>query len=306
MASVSSSLTGTALSNILAPALRRTGRFVRRNPQGGVGGVIVVVLLVVAIISPSIVPLDPDRIELSYKYASPGERSPDGTRYILGSDQLGRDIFSRLLVGARISLRVSLISVAIGVTAGALIGLATAYLGGFVDLLFQRVVDGLMAFPGLILALGIMAVLGASERNVIVVLVINFIPGSARVVRSTALAVKETVYIEAARAIGSSDMRIIFRNVLPNCVAPYIVVGTASLGVAIIAEASLSFLGLGTPIDVPSWGGMLSYAGTKYVEVAPWLLLFPGVAIFIVVFGFNLLGDALRDTLDPRLRGTIS
>ena len=309
MAGASSELARTALTKYMggqSAALRQTIRFVRRNPLGGVGGLIVLVLVIAAISAPYVAPLDPDLIRLGDKYASPGELNSDGERYLLGSDQLGRDIFSRLMMGARISLRVGLISVAIGVTAGALIGIATAYLGGIIDLLFQRIVDGMMAFPGLILALGIMAVLGASERNVIIVLIILFIPGSARVVRSTALAVKETVYIDAARAIGCSDMRIIFRHLMPNCVAPYIVFATANLGVAIIVEASLSFLGVGTPIDVPSWGGMLSYAGTKYVEVAPWLLVFPSIVIFIVVFGFNLLGDALRDTLDPRLRGTIS
>ncbi len=308
MAIASSELARIALSKYMggqSAALRQTIRFVRRNPLGGVGGVIVLAFIIVAIIAPFVVPMNPDRIELSHKYSSPGEKNAEGERYLLGSDQLGRDILSRLIIGTRISLKVGLISVAIGVTAGALIGVATAYLGGIADLLFQRMVDGLMAFPGLILALGIMAVLGASERNVIVVLVILFIPGSARVVRSTALAVKETVYIEAARAIGSSDLRIILRHILPNCIAPYIVFATANLGVAIIVEASLSFLGVGTPIDVPSWGGMLSYAGTKYVEVAPWLLIFPSIAIFIVVFGLNMLGDALRDILDPRLRGTV-
>ena len=226
MAGASSELARTALTKYMggqSAALRQTIRFVRRNPLGGVGGLIVLVLVIAAISAPYVAPLDPDLIRLGDKYASPGELNSDGERYLLGSDQLGRDIFSRLMMGARISLRVGLISVAIGVTAGALIGIATAYLGGIIDLLFQRIVDGMMAFPGLILALGIMAVLGASERNVIIVLIILFIPGSARVVRSTALAVKETVYIDAARAIGCSDMRIIFRHLMPNCVAPYIV-----------------------------------------------------------------------------------
>ena len=279
--------------------------FARRNPLGGIGAIIVASLIIVAIIAPFAVPINPRELYLGHEYASPGERSPDGQRYVLGSDQLGRDILSRLMIGARTSLYVGLVSVAIGVTSGALLGIVTAYVGGKVDLIVQRIVDAIMSVPGLILGLGIMAVLGSSTENVIFVLIVLFIPGSSRVARSTALAVKETVYIEAARAIGSSDLRIIFRHVLPNCVAPYIVFGTANVGVAIIVEASLSFLGLGTPIDVPSWGGMLSYAGTKYVEVSPWLLVFPSIAIFVVVFGFNLLGDALRDVLDPRLRGTV-
>ena len=188
---------------------------------------------------------------------------------------------------------------------GALLGILSAYVGGTIDLLFQRLVDSFMAFPALIFALGIMAVLGASLNNVILVLVLVFIPGASRIVRAEALAIKETVYVEAARAVGSSDLRIMFRHIMPNCLAPYIVFATANLGFAIVVEASLSFLGVGTPPDVPSWGGMLSIAGQKYVEVSPWLLIFPSVAISIVVFGFNLFGDALRDVLDPRLRGTM-
>ena len=280
-------------------------RFARQNPLGGVGAIISVALIIVAIIAPFVAPFDPDDIQLEHTYSSPGQKGPEGDRYLLGSDQLGRDILSRLLMGARISIYVGLVSVAIGVTAGALMGIVSAYIGGTLDLIVQRMVDALMAFPGLILGLGIMAVLGASLQNVIVVLVILFIPGSARVLRSTALSIKETVYIEAAKATGCSGLRIILRHVLPNCVAPYIVFATANLGVAIVVEASLSFLGVGTPIDVPSWGGMLSIAGTKYVEVAPWLLIFPSMCIFIVVFGFNILGDAIRDVLDPRLRGAI-
>ena len=192
----------------------------------------------------------------------------------------------------------------IGVTAGALLGIASGYLGGKVDLVVQRVVDAFMAFPALILALGIMAVLGPSVNNAIFTLIILFLPGSSRVVRSEALRVNEMVYIEAAKATGCSDVRIIFRNVLPNCVAPYIVFATSSLGFAIIIEASLSFLGVGSPIDVPSWGGALSIAGSHYLEVSAWLLVFPALAIWIVVFSFNLLGDSLRDILDPRLRGS--
>ena len=182
--------------------------------------------------------------------------------------------------------------------------MVAAYVGGHLDLLFQRIVDSMMSFPALIFAMGIMAVLGASLNNIIFTLVIILMPGSSRIIRSEALVVKETVYVEAARAIGSSDWRIIFRHVLPNCLSPYIVFATANLGFAIVVEASLSFLGVGVPPDVPSWGGMLAVAGQKYVEVSPWLVVFPSIAISLVVFGFNLFGDALRDVLDPRLRGT--
>jgi len=280
--------------------------FGRRQPLGGIGAFILLGIVVVAIIAPFVAPADPYELNLSVedRYASPGATSLEGQRFLLGSDQLGRDVLSRLMWGARISLYVGLISVGIGVTLGALIGIVSGYLGGKVDLLVQRIVDALMAFPAIILALVIMAVLGPSLKNVIITLVILFIPGSCRIVRSQALSVKEMVYVDAARAIGSTNVRIICRHVIPNCMAPYIVFATANLGLAIIVEASLSFLGVGTPIDVPSWGGMLAIAGSKYIEVSPWLLIFPSVAISIAVFGFNLLGDALRDVLDPRLRGT--
>ena len=287
--------------------LKTLVRFGRQKPLGAMGGIVLVVLVVVAIIASSVAPLDPYKTNLKYKFVSPGVKTLEeegGERFLLGTDQIGRDILSRLMHGARISLYVGLISVGIGVTAGALSGIISAYLGGQVDLLVQRVVDAFMAFPALVLALGMMAVLGPSLNNVILVLVIIFIPGSSRVVRAEALRVKETVYIEAAKAIGSSNVRIMFRHVLPNCMAPYIVFATANLGVAIVTEASLTFLGAGTPPDVPSWGGMLAVGGSGYVEVSPWLLAFPALTIFIVVFGFNLLGDALRDVLDPRLRGT--
>lgn len=279
-------------------------RFARRKPLGAMGGIILVVLIVVAIIAPLAAPHDPNELNLRHPYATPGATTAEGKTFLLGADSLGRDILSRLMFGARISLLVGLISVGVGVSLGALVGIVSAYLGGTVDLLVQRVVDAFMSFPALILALGMMVVLGSSLNNVIYVLIIIFIPGSARIVRSEALAVKETVYVEAARAIGSSDLRIMLRHVLPNCMAPYIVFASANLGVAIVTEASLTFLGVGTPIDVPSWGGMLAVAGSKYIEVSPWLLLFPCLTISIVVFGFNLLGDALRDVLDPRLRGT--
>ena len=291
----------------LSSALRSMVRFGRQKPLGAMGGIVLVGLVVVAAVANWVAPLDPYKTNLKFKYAEPGVKIPEeegGERFLLGTDQLGRDILSRLIHGAQISLKVALISVGIGVTAGALMGIVSAYLGGAVDLIVQRLVDAFMAFPALILALGIMALLGPSLTNVIMVLIIIFIPGSSRVIRSAALSVKETVYVESARAIGSSNLRIMFRHVLPNCMAPYIVFATANLGVAIVAEASLTFLGAGTPIDVPSWGGMLAQAGKSYIEVSPWLLALPALAIFVIVFGSNLLGDALRDVLDPRLRGT--
>ena len=287
--------------------LRSVVKFGRAKPLGAMGGIVLVALVVMAASASFVAPHDPYRTNLKYQFTSPGFKTPEedgGKKFWLGTDQLGRDTLSRLIHGARISLRVGFISAGIGVTIGALIGLVTAYLGGAVDLTVQRVVDAFMAFPALIMALALMAILGPSLNNVTLALVIIFIPGSSRLVRSSALSVKETVYVEAARAIGSSNVRIMFRHVLPNCLAPYIVFLTANLGVAIVAEASLTFLGVGTPPDVPSWGGMVSVAGKTYVALSPWLLMFTSIAIFTVVFGFNLLGDALRDVLDPRMRGT--
>jgi ABC-type dipeptide/oligopeptide/nickel transport system permease subunit len=210
---------------------------------------------------------------------------------------------TRLVYGARITLFVSLISVTLGVTLGALVGIISAYFGGQVDLLIQRVVDAMMAFPAIILALAIVAMAGASLRNVIMALIVLLLPASARVVRAQALMVKEMDYVLAARAIGASAWRIIFHHVGRNCTAPYIVFATSNLGYAVVVEAALSFLGVGTPPDVPSWGGMLSITGQKYVEVSPWLVFFPSIAVSVAVFSFNLLGDALRDALDPRLKG---
>lgn len=288
---------------LFKPPLKLLIKFARRQPLGAMGGIALVALVVVAIFAPYIAPQDPFKSHLDYKYAEPGATTLEGETFLLGTDQLGRDMLSRLIHGSRISLRVALISVAIGVTLGGLVGMVSGYLGGKVDLLVQRVVDAFMAFPALILALGIMAVLGPSVNNVILTLTVIFIPGASRVVRAETLKVKETMYIDAARSLGCTDQRIIFRHVLPNCMAPYIVFATANLGFAIIIEAALSFLGVGSPPDVPSWGGTLSVGGSQYLEVSPWLVVFPSLAIVVAVFGLNLFGDALRDTLDPRLRG---
>lgn len=296
-------LTSATVAASLVAAVGVFGRFARRKPLGGIGAFVLLILVMVSILAPLIAPADPNAINILDKYASPGETTADGHRFLLGSDQLGRDILSRLIYGARISLYVGLVSVGIGVTLGALIGIVSGYLGGAVDLVLQRIVDGFMAFPALVLALGIMAVLGPSLNNVILALVIVFLPGASRLLRSEALRVKEMMYIDAAKAMGNTDWRIIFRHVMPNALAAYIVFATANLGVAIVVEASLTFLGVGTPLTTPSWGGMISQAGRNYIEVSPWLLLMPSIAICLAVFSFNLLGDSLRDVLDPRLRG---
>tara|TARA_B100001167_G_scaffold176140_1_gene129750 strand:+ start:750 stop:1655 length:906 start_codon:yes stop_codon:yes gene_type:complete len=275
--------------------LQRLTQFARRKPLGAIGGAIALLLIVIALIAPLIATHDPTLTDYRATLASPS------SEMLLGGDALGRDVFSRLVYGTRISLLVGILSVLFGITTGFAVGLISAYFGGKTDLLIQRVMDAVMAFPALILALAIMAVLGASVTNVIIALSAIFVPGAARTIRSQALSIKELDYVLAARAIGVGDWRIMARHMAPNLTATYIVLATISLGWAIVVEASLSFLGVGVPPSVPTWGGMLTGA-TKYVETAPLISIFPGVAIALVVFAWNLWGDALRDVLDPRLR----
>lgn len=301
--------------NPVANAARATGKavreFYRRKRLGAIGGFIFLVLILLIPIGPAVAPFDPYSPHGQFKYAGPGTvcnsesacRENFGKTFWLGADQLGRDTLSRLLHGAQISMRVAIISVLVGVTAGALIGMASAYFGGVIDLVIQRLLDTLMSIPVIILALAIVAAFGASVTNVILALVIIFITGSGRVIRAQAMAVRETDYVLAATAVGAGPVRIIMRHIAPNCAAPYIVFATANLGYAVVVEAALSFLGVGAPPDDPTWGGMLAVAGNNFIEVSPWLLLFPGLVICIAVFSVNLLGDALRDVLDPRLRG---
>jgi len=277
---------------------RHLRRFVRRKPLGAFGAVVALLLIVVAVFAPFIATHDPAETNPALVYA------PPGSQLLLGGDQLGRDVFSRLVYGARVSLYAGLLSAFIGASIGMVAGVASVHFGGKTDLILQRVIDTMMAFPPLILAIAIMAALGASLNNVVIALSVAYIPSAARVLRSQALAVKEMDYVLAARAIGAGHGRIIFRCMIPNCLALYIVLISVFLGTAIVAEATLSFLGIGVPPDVPSWGGMLNGAAQTYVHLAPWLGVFPGLAIAIVVFAWNLLGDALRDVLDPRLRGT--
>jgi peptide/nickel transport system permease protein len=241
-------------------------------------------------------PQDYEAIGLGKKFMGPGRE------LWLGTDSLGRDNLSRLMFGAWISMKVAIISVAVGITTGTLTGVFSAYAGGKADLVIQRVVDALMGFPPVILALGLMAALGASDRNVIIALTAIFIPGSARVIRSQALTIKELDYMLAARAIGAGSTRIVLRHLLPNVAATYIVLVTVSVGFAIVVEAALSFLGVGIPSGVPTWGGMLK-VGQDNIHTQAWLAVPPMIAIGVVVFAINFLGDALRDVLDPKLRG---
>jgi peptide/nickel transport system permease protein len=276
----------------LLPALRR---FAVRQPLGAIGGAIVLALIATAVFAPQLAPHGP-------KDAQFAQYLPPSAEFPMGTDHIGRDMLSRVIWGARLSLYVGLASVAFGVTLGALWGTITAYFGGAADSASQRVVDVVMALPPVILALSLMAALGQSVNNVIVALAIILTPTAARTHRSVALSIKETPYVEAARAAGCTHWRIIFRHVLPNSFATYIVLFTVNIAYAIVVEAALSFLGLGAPPDEPSWGGMLT-AGTQAMETAPWMIFFPGLAISLTVFGLNLLGDAIRDLTDPRLRG---
>ena len=271
-------------------------RFVRGKPLGAIGGAIVLVLVLVAVLAPLLTPYDP-RSTPARPWQSPN------SEYLLGTDSIGRDVLSRLIFGARISLYVGLGSVLVGITISFIVGVSLSYAGGIVDMVAQRVVDALMSLPGLLIALAIMAVVTASMNTVILAIVIGMIAPVIRTVRSQVLSLKELDYVTAARAIGAKPQRIVLRHIVPNCFATYLVLATYYLGFAIIIEASLSFLGVGTPPDQPSWGGMLVEASQAHVRAGPWLAIFPGLVLFVVVMGFNLLGDALRDVLDPRLRG---
>lgn len=279
-----------------APATRPTWRQVLgRQPLGAIGLVITLLLVIVAVLAPVLAPHGP-------KEAAFGQYLPPSREFLMGTDQIGRDVLSRVIWGARLSLYVGLASVLVGITLGSAWGVATAYFGGAADTGSQRVVDSLMALPPIILALSLMAALGQSVNNVILALTLLLTPTAARTVRSVALAVKATPFIEAARAAGCSNARIMARHMLPNCLATYIVLVTTNISYAIVVEASLSFIGVGAPPDEPSWGGMLT-AGTQAMETAPWMILFPGLAISLAVFALNMLGDAIRDEADPRLRG---
>jgi len=274
---------------------RVLGRFAARQPLGAAGAVIVLVLVATAAFAPQLAPH-------GAKEAAFAPYLPPSAEFPFGTDQLGRDILSRVIWGTRLSLYVGLVSVMFGVTFGGLWGVVTAYFGGAADTASQRVVDTLMALPPIILALSLMAALGQSVNNVILALTLLLTPTAARTLRSLALSIRESPYVEAARAAGCSHWRVIALHVLPNTFATYIVLVTVNISYAIVVEASLSFLGLGAPPDEPSWGAMLT-AGAQAVEAAPWMFLFPGLAISLTVFGLNLLGDAIRDLTDPRLRG---
>ncbi len=272
-------------------------RFCRKKPLGAVGAALMLLMVVTAILAEPLSTHDPIATDAAHTLA------PPGPAHWLGSDHLGRDIYSRIVHGSRVSLVVGVLSTLLGSVLGGLIGLLSAYFGGKTDLISQRVLDILQGLPLLVLALVMSAALGPSLHNVIIAISIPIIPRAARVIRASVLAIREMQYIEAARALGIGHLRTAFRHILPNTIGPFIVLTTAQLGSAILVEAALSFLGLGVPEPYPSWGRMLSVSAAEYAAKAPHLVLFPGLAISLAVFGSNLLGDALRDTLDPRLRG---
>jgi peptide/nickel transport system permease protein len=265
---------------------------------------LIVLIGVLAVFAGVLAPHDPTRIYSGRTLAPPGALAPNGVVFALGADESGRDLLSRMIFGARISLQVGLLSVGIGTLVGTLFGLVSAFRGGVTDLILQRIMDSQQAIPSLVLALLLMAILGSSLVNVILAIGLVQIPYTNRVVRSVVLGLMQEVYIDAARTIGASDRRIMLRHILPNVLAPIIVVATSALGGAILTEAYLSFLGLGTPPPTPSWGAMVSGART-YMLTEPRLLLAPAVILSLTVLGWNLAGDALRDVLDPRMRKSV-
>ncbi len=275
----------------------RLGRTAVRRPLGAAGALLISLLVLAAVLAPVLTVHDPEIGDFLAISAAPSDE------HIMGTDGLGRDIYARVLYGARISLQVGIIAVAIAATIGTTIGLLSGYLGGWIDSVIQRLLEVVQAFPGLVLAMALVAGLGPDIKNVMIAVGIATSPGLARIVRASVMGVKANTYVEAARSIGATGPRIVLRHILPNVTAPIIVVATAGLGGAILVEASLSFLGLGPPPPAPSWGSMLNDSRLA-VGVAWWSAVYPGIAISLAVFGFNLLGDALRDVWDPRLRGT--
>jgi len=293
-------LTHTVASAPMAQRLtvaQEVAKFVRTKPLGAAGAAIILGLLVVGAFSEVLAPYDPYRPDYALQFARPS------AEHWFGTDEFGRDLLSRIMYGARIALFVGFTASFIGSSLGGLLGVISAYLGGKFDLLVERLMDILLAFPQLILALAIASILGPAVQNVVIAISIPIIPRAARIVRAAALSVKENVYVEAVQALGAPQPRIVFRHIVPNVVAPYIILLTAQLGGAILAEAALSYLGLGAAEPTPSWGLMLSGSALSYAEKAPWIAVFPGIAISLGVFGFNLFGDSLRDALDPKLKG---
>ena len=286
-----------ALPGPLHLNLRPLWLFCKRKPLGAIGAVFLLAFVGVAVLAPVLATHDPDLNNYRARV------KPPSAEHWFGTDNFGRDIYSRVVYGARISMYIGVLATLLGTSLGALAGLLSGFFGGRIDQCIQRFADVMFTVPGLVLAMAIVTMLGPSMFNVIIAIAIPRLPNTNRVIRSAVLSVKESLYVEASRAIGCTSWRIMLRHLLPNVTAPYIVIATASLGGAILIEASLSFLGLGVPPPAPSWGRLLSLEGMRYFETAPWMAIFPGIFISAAVFGANLFGDALRDVLDPKLRG---
>ena len=269
---------------------------IRRQPLASAGGLVVLIMIFATIFANFLTPYDPEAASWV------NQLTPPSAEFWLGTDAFGRDILTRIIFGARTALFVGFTAAFVGATGGLILGVASAYFGGRFDIICQRLVDIVMAFPLIVLALAVVATLGASTVNVIIAITIPFIPQCARVVRSSALAIREIPYVDAARALGYSHMRIIMKHMIPNVMAPYLIMLTTFVGQAILLEASLSYLGMGVQEPTPAWGLMLQGGAEEFAESAPWVPIFPGLAITLAVFGFNLFGDGLRDVLDPRLR----
>ena len=273
-------------------------RFTRNKPLGAIMGIIIVLVVLMSVFANVISPYHP--LDTNPIMA----REPPDREHWMGYDEVGRDVLSRVIFGSRISLIVGITSVVFGTVLGSLWGLASGYLGGKFDLITQRAVEVWMSFPSLVLALSLLVVLGAGLHTVIIAVAFTRVPYGVRVIRSVSIAVKEFMYVDAARSIGASEMRVMLRHVLPNCVAPFLIIMTAHIGTAIIVEASLGFLGIGIPPPTASWGNMLGSAVGQAINPHWWRIVYPGVAIVITVLSFNIFGDAIRDVLDPRLRGS--
>jgi len=276
--------------------LRSLWNVMRRKPLGMASALLLLVLVLTAIFADVLAPYDPLDARPEIRLSAPSRAHPFGT------DDIGRDVLSRVVYGSRISLWVGLLAVGIGTMAGMIIGLACGYWEGRLDIVLQRVMDAIQAIPGLVLALAIVSVLKPSTTNAMLAIAVVIIPGNSRIVRGAVLSAKQNRYVEAAQALGCRQLKIVLTHILPNVTAPILVIASIWLGNAILIEASLSFLGLGTQPPIPSWGLMLSSTGRAFMEQAPWLAIFPGLAISLAVFGFNLFGDTLRDAWDPKLR----
>jgi len=277
--------------------LKPLARFVRSSPLGTIAAVLLITLILVAIFADQLAPYDP--LVANYSVS----RSPPSAAHVFGADQLGRDTLSRIIHGARVSLFVAVVSVLLGDSTGLLWGIASGYLGGRFDLVSQRLLDTLLSFPGLILAMLLLVGLGAGLQTVIIAIAVTRVPLATRVIRSVVLSLRNLAYVEAARTLGASNLRIMALHILPQCIAPFLVIVSANIGVAITTEAALSFLGIGVPPPTPTWGNMLGGVLAESFKPPWWLVVYPGVFLTATVLAANLFGDAIRDFLDPKLRG---